>query len=90
MDQAQGSHHDRCRFRDHSQSEFYKNILKQPENRVVPTQWINWGWMQRQADPTFDKIRVECDRRQLTKLMGLGQNQNDEPIAQFYATLWIE
>ena len=41
-------------------------------------------------DPVFQQIRAECDRRQLTCLMGLYQDWSNEMVAQFYATLWIE
>ena len=60
------------RFWDHTQAEFYRNILKKkPENRVVPQKWINWEWMASKDDPVFQQIRAKCDKRQLTELMGL-------------------
>ena len=45
--------------------------------------WINCEWMARKEDPSFEHIRVECDRRQLTELMGLSQHWSDELVAQF-------
>ena len=57
---------------------------------MVPEKWINWEWMANKDDPVFRQIRAECDRRQLTDLMGLYQDWSNEMVAQFYATLWIE
>ncbi|GJN03296.1 hypothetical protein PR202_ga20726 [Eleusine coracana subsp. coracana] len=38
----------------------------------------------------WDLTQVECDRRNLTAIMGMHQHWNDEIIAQFYSTLWVE
>ena len=46
--------------------------------------------MASKEDPVFQQIRAECDRSQLTDLMGLCQDWSNELVAQFYATLWIE
>ncbi|KAK3118918.1 hypothetical protein QOZ80_9BG0710570 [Eleusine coracana subsp. coracana] len=78
------------RFWDLTQVAWYKNILKKTTHRVAPMKCIDWDRMAAADDPTFQLIRSECDRKNMTAIMGLHQHWNDEIIAQFYATMWIE
>ncbi|GJM85155.1 hypothetical protein PR202_ga01582 [Eleusine coracana subsp. coracana] len=78
------------RFWDLTQVSWYQNILKKTTHRVVLMKCIDWQRMETANDPTFELIQAECDRRNLTAIMGMHQHWNDEIIAQFYSTLWVE
>lgn len=55
------------RFWDHTQAEWYRNVVKM-KHKTIPMKWIGWACMERQNDPVFTKIRVECEARNLVKI----------------------
>jgi hypothetical protein len=48
------------------------------------SQWIDWNYMEGMYDRIFDKVVGACEAKYFTK------NWNNEIIAQFFTTLYVE
>jgi hypothetical protein len=54
------------------------------------SQWIDWTYMEAKHDAIFDEVVVACRAKHLRDAMSFQKNWNNEIIAKFYATLYVE
>jgi hypothetical protein len=54
------------------------------------SQWIDWTYMEAKHDTIFDEMVVACRDKHLRDAISFQKNWNNEIIAQFYATLFVE
>ncbi|GJM95623.1 hypothetical protein PR202_ga12386 [Eleusine coracana subsp. coracana] len=78
------------RMRDEMKEYRHTNSWTQPKHPGILDIrfWDLTQRMEAANDPTFELIRAECDRRNLTAIMGMHPHSNDEIIDQFYSTLF--
>jgi hypothetical protein len=57
---------------------------------VAISQWIDWSYMEKKNDRIFDDVVSACRAKHLMDVMALKKNWNNEVIAQFFATLFVE
>ena len=78
------------RFHNMFQQDFYETVILTKDDKVSRSQWIDWEYMAEKKDVVFDEVIATCDRQKVKKIMGFKLDWNDEIIAQFYATLYVE
>jgi hypothetical protein len=54
------------------------------------SQWIDWNYMENKHDRIFDEVVVACKAKHLRDIMTFRKNWNNEIIAHFFATLYVE
>jgi hypothetical protein len=62
-------------------------------NKIKPvaiSQWIDWSYMKGKHGTIFDDVMAACRAKHLRDAMSFQKNWNNEIIAQFYATLYVE
>jgi hypothetical protein len=57
---------------------------------VTLSQWIDWTYVEGKHDRIFDEVLAACRAIHLRDVMSFQKNWNNEVIAQFYATLYVE
>jgi hypothetical protein len=78
------------RFHTAFQQDFYESEII-PKNKLVAlSQWINWNYLEGKHDRVFDEVVVACKAKHLRDSMAFRKNWNNEIIAQFFATLYVE
>jgi hypothetical protein len=54
------------------------------------SQWIDWTYMEAKHDAIFDEVVAACRAKHLRDAKSFQKNWNNEIIAKFYATLYVE
>jgi hypothetical protein len=54
------------------------------------SQWIDWNYKEGKHDTIFDEVVAACKAKHLRDIMTFRKNWNNEIIAQFFATLYVE
>ena len=60
---------------------------------TIEMKWIDWGYLRRLASPVkevVDAVYTHCREMDLVDIMSFQCHWNEEVVAQFYATLYIE
>jgi hypothetical protein len=57
---------------------------------VAISQWIDWNYMEGKSDTIFDEVVTTCRAKHLRDIMAFRKNWNNEIIAQFFDTLYVE
>jgi hypothetical protein len=57
---------------------------------VAISQWIDWNYMEGKSDRIFDEVVTTCRAKHLRDIMAFRKNWNNEIIAQFFDTLYVE
>ena len=60
---------------------------------TIEMKWIDWGYLRRLASPVkevVDVVYTRCRDMDLVDIMSFQCHWNEEVVAQFYATLYIE
>jgi hypothetical protein len=57
---------------------------------VAISQWIDWSYIENKDDRIFDDVVAACRAKHLRDVMAFRKNWNNEVIAQFVATLFVE
>jgi hypothetical protein len=57
---------------------------------VVISQWIDWTYMEEKHDMIFDDVVGGCRAKHLRDVMTFQKNWNNDIIAQFHTTLYVE
>jgi hypothetical protein len=78
------------RFHMAFQQDFYESVIIIKTKPVVISQWIDWTYMEGKHDTIFDEVVGSCRAKHLRDVMAFQKNWNNEIIAQFYATLYVE
>jgi hypothetical protein len=78
------------RFHTAFQQDFFESVIITKTKLTTISQWIDWTYMEAKHDVIFDKVVAACRVKHLRDVMSFQKNQNNEIIAQFYATLYIE
>jgi hypothetical protein len=62
-----------------------------PKNKLVAlSQWIDWTYIEGKHDRIFDEVVAACKAKHLRDTMAFKKNWNNEIIAQFFTTLYVE
>jgi hypothetical protein len=72
------------------QQDFYESVIITMSKLVIISQWIDWTYMEAKHDTIFDEVVAACRAKHLRDVMSFQKNWNNEIIAQFYATLYVE
>jgi hypothetical protein len=78
------------RFHMTFQQDFYESVIITKTKPVAISQWIDWTYMQGKHDAIFDEVVGACRAKQLRDVMAFQKNWNNEIIAQFFVTLYVE
>jgi hypothetical protein len=70
--------------------DFYESVIITKTKPVAISQWIDWTYMEAKHDVIFDEVVTACRAKHLRDVMSFQKNWNNEIIAQFYATLYVE
>jgi hypothetical protein len=62
---------------------WYATVLLKKAKPVVSMQWINFDYMRKKKDATFNRILEACDFHGTTHIMQFQYNWNKEIIAEF-------
>jgi hypothetical protein len=78
------------RFHTTFQQDFYKSVIITKIKPATISQWIDWTYMAAKHDTIFDEVVTACSAKHLRDVMSFQKNWNNQIIAQFYATLYVE
>jgi hypothetical protein len=78
------------RFHLTFQQDIYESVIITKIKPVAISQWIDWTYMEEKHDAIFDEVVGACRSKHLRDVMAFQKNWNNEIIAQFYATLYVE
>lgn len=78
------------RFHNRFQMEWYSSVIMTKKRATTEMKWIDWSHLSNLEIEIIDNVESECERKELTPIMGFQQHWNEEVVAQFYATLWID
>jgi hypothetical protein len=78
------------RFHTFFQQDFYESVIISKGKLVTISQWIDWSYMENKHDLIFNDVVTACRAKHLRDVMAFKKNWNNEVIAQFYATLYVE
>jgi hypothetical protein len=78
------------RFHTAFQQDFYESVIITKNKPVAISQWIDWSYMEGKGDIIFNEVVAACRANHLREFMAFQKNWNNEIIAQFFATLYIE
>jgi hypothetical protein len=65
-------------------------VLYRKTKHVIPVQWVNFDYMRRKRDASFNRIIEACDFHGITNLLQFCYNWNQEVITEFYSTLLFD
>jgi hypothetical protein len=57
---------------------------------LAVSQWIDWNYMEEKHGRVFDEVVAACKAKHLRDIMDFRKNWDNEIIAQFFATLYVE
>jgi hypothetical protein len=72
------------------QQDFYESVIITKIKLAVISQWINWTYIETKHDTIFDEVVAACRAKHLRDVISFQKNWNNEIIAQFYATFYVE
>jgi hypothetical protein len=78
------------RFHTAFQQDYYESVIITKTKPATISQWIDWTYMEAKHDTIFDEVVAACRAKHLRDVMSFQKNWNNEIIAQFYATLYVE
>jgi hypothetical protein len=78
------------RFHTAFQQDFYESVIITKTKHVAISQWIDWTYMEGKYNTIFDEVVGACRAKHLRDAMVFQKNWNNEIIAQFFATLYVE
>jgi hypothetical protein len=82
-----------ARFWFPHQADWYESVIMTKKHVTIEMKWIDWDYLKRLASPVKDVVNAVVDRCQeidLIDIMSFTCHWNEEVVAQFYATLFIE
>jgi hypothetical protein len=68
----------------------YESVIIPKNKPVAISQWIDWAYMENKHDRIFDEVVADCEAKHLREIMAITKNWNNEIIAQFFATFYVE
>jgi hypothetical protein len=79
------------RFRTIFQQDYYTiAIITGRKSKITnDAQYVDWEFMERKNNLSFDEVIQACEAKGIKALMGFKQHWNKELIAQFYATVYF-
>jgi hypothetical protein len=78
------------RFHTTFQQDFYGSVIITKTKPAIISQWIDWTYVEAKHDTIFDEVVAACRAKHLRDVISFQNNWNNEIIAQFYATLYVE
>jgi hypothetical protein len=78
------------KFHTAFQQDFYESVIITKSKPATIFQWIDWTYMEAKHDVIFDEVVAACRVKHLRDVISFQKNWNNEIIAQFYATLYVE
>jgi hypothetical protein len=78
------------RFHTAFEQDFYESVIIPKTKPVAISQWIDWNYMEGKGDKIFNEVVTSCRAKHLRDVMAFRKNWNNEIIAQFFATLYVE
>jgi hypothetical protein len=78
------------RFHTAFQQDFYESMIITKIKPMAISQWIDWTYMEGKHGTIFDEVVGACRAKHLRDIMAFQKNWNNEIIAQFYATFYVE
>lgn len=75
------------------QADWYVSVIMSKDHITTPMKWVDWEFLRAMTSPVkevMDAIYDRCVELDLVDIMEFKCNWNEEVVAQFYATLWID
>ena len=91
--EEQRSFHGDIRFWFPHQGDWYESVIMSYKHVTTEMKWIDWGYLKKLASPVkevVDAVYDRCKEMDLDNIMSFQCDWNEEVMAQFYATLFIE
>ena len=82
-----------ARFWYPHQADWYESAIMTKKHVTKEMKWIDWEYLKRLASPVKEVVDVvydRCHEMDLVDIMSFSCNWNEEVVAQFYATLFVE
>jgi hypothetical protein len=77
-------------FHTFFQQDLYESVIITKGKPVAIYQWIDWSYMENKHDPIFDDVVAASRAKHMRDVMAFKWNWNNDVIAQFSATLFVE
>lgn len=80
------------RFHNSFQCDWYQTVIHRPKvkNPIFPMKFLNDVEMRKKNIPVMMEVLDAIEKKGLTYALSFSYDWNQEIIAQFYATLWLE
>jgi hypothetical protein len=78
------------RFHTFFQQDLYESMIITKGKPIAISQWIDWSYMENKHDLIFDDVVAACRAKHLRDVIAFKNKWNNEVIAQFFATLFVE
>jgi hypothetical protein len=75
------------------QANWYESVIMTKKHVTTEMRWIDWDHLKRLSSPVkevVDAIYDRCNEMDLVEIMSFRCDWNEEVVAQFYATLFVE
>jgi len=82
-----------ARFWFPHQADWYESAIMTKKHVTKEMKWIDWEYLKSLASPVKEVVDVvydRCHEMDLVDIMSFSCNWNEEVVAQFYATLFVE
>ena len=73
--------------------DWYESVIMTKKHVTTEMKWIDWGYLKGFASPVkdvIDAVHAHCQEMDLIDIMSFSCDWNEEVVAQFFATLFVE
>jgi hypothetical protein len=87
------SFHGDPRFWLAHQADWYESVILTKKTITTEMKWINWDYLRTLSSPckeVIDAVHYRCRHMGLINIMHFSSDWNEEVVAQFYATLYVD
>jgi len=77
-------------FWNQFQHDFYQTAIIPKKKPICEMKWIDWDYMAKCEDTTFDSIIEACERLGVKELMSFKYEWNEEVLLQFHTSFYYD
>ena len=73
--------------------DWYESVIMTKKHVTTEMKWIDWGYLKGFASPVkdvIDAVHAHCQEMDLIDIMSFSCDWNEEVVAKFFATLFVE
>lgn len=72
------------------QADWYSSVIMTKDSPTTEMKFIDWNYLKTLPIPVIDEVIEACESNNLTNIMSFSCDWNEEVVAQFYATLFVD